>query len=637
MLFGADATGAIGSTLSSSASLRLSDFPAEHPSEKELADWVHETMPMLRRAGYGPILKKQVPPSLLHLQGSDIVPSGLTVEESTAAGAVEHAKHERIRQQLIRSNAQRKLQLTESLRGIRTQLHAMLEISMRERASLRLAELEKKHPEKDDAGTVIDDSYNGVDMLTELCSLTGSVGLLDDPRDHDREVEKMRDNVLPDGCMAQEYADRVNTLVKDHLDHLERPLAGANLGRFLILLMPAANAAEGRTILRELSASGHLSDRTVVLQRCMQVVRQSESATSKAAAAAAVVNRRQLMALGPAAPMAALAQHYQQLAKAMHAPPVAAAIAAGAAAGLVPGTPKVSKSQRRSARAAAAALAGHAPAAGAAPDTRGAPHQRTTSRLPDGKKCADGWCPYDHPASTCYRSPHIKAYPVHVESNLKQVARIEADRKRICEGATPPIPYRPVTLRTKPAAAAVGMLGSDAAGPAGEIGDEVPDGIARLMLVPASAAAPLSGGMPLDAITLRSMRASDPQCDSCDDDSDDEPAAAAAAPMSAGVPLTEASLAQMVSADPQCMSSGSSSDEGMPRLLDDSDATSSASSHAVAPPIAGAIPAVAAGTGVYPDLPAMPASPAAPMGTPVRMTAPRLRRGAVSRPEGQGD
>ena len=363
MLFGADATGAIGSTLSSSASLRLSDFPAEHPSEKELADWVHETMPMLRRAGYGPILKKQVPPSLLHLQGSDLVPSGLTAEESAAAGAVEHAKHERIRQQLIRSNAQRKLQLTESLRGIRTQLHAMLEISMRERASLRLAELEAKHPEKDDAGTVIDDSYNGVDMLTELCSLAGSVGLLDDPRDHDREVEKMRDNVLPDGCMAQEYADRVNILVKDHLDHLERPLAGANLGRFLILMMPAANAAEGRTILRELSASGHLSDRTVVLQRCMQVVRQSESATSKAAAAAAVVNRRQLMALGPAAPMAAPLVNIGNSWRRHERSTCCRRAAACCCCRSGPWDARVSKSQRRAARAAAA-LAGHAPAAG---------------------------------------------------------------------------------------------------------------------------------------------------------------------------------------------------------------------------------------------------------------------------------
>ena len=81
--------------------------------------------------------------------------------------------------------------------------------------------METKHPEKDDADAVIADSYNGVDMLIELCSLAGSVGLLDDPRDHDREVEKMRDSLLPDGCMAQEYAYCIHILIRDHLDHLE--------------------------------------------------------------------------------------------------------------------------------------------------------------------------------------------------------------------------------------------------------------------------------------------------------------------------------------------------------------------------------------------------------------------------------
>ena len=204
MLFGADATGAIGSAVNSSIGSLLS-FPCEEPSEKELTDWIDGAKPMLRRAGYGPILRRETPPALLHLKGSEVVPDALTVEEATAAGAVESAKHERVRQQLIRTNEQRATQLRESERNVRSQLHGMLETAMLGTARLRLNGLQSRHLEKDVNGVVIPDAYDGVGMLLEIFSLVGAVGLLDDPRDHDREVEKMRDNSLPDGCSAQDY------------------------------------------------------------------------------------------------------------------------------------------------------------------------------------------------------------------------------------------------------------------------------------------------------------------------------------------------------------------------------------------------------------------------------------------------
>jgi hypothetical protein len=88
----------------------------------------------------------------------------------------------------------------------------------------------------------------------------------------------------------------------------------------------------------------------------------------------------------------------------------------------------------------------------------------------------------------CYRSPHTTQYPAHVDSNAKMVERIEAERKVNCENAKPPIPYKPVQLMTKPAgaAAAAGHADMEAVlGPAGEVGDAVPNDMARLMLIPA--------------------------------------------------------------------------------------------------------------------------------------------------------
>ena len=373
MLYAADSTGAIGAAMSTAANgLRLAEFPGEEPSEKELSDWIKETMPMLRRAGYGPILRREIPPTLLHLTSPEIVPSELTPEQITAAGPIDSQKYDRTRLQVIRSNQQRKLQLTECMRGIRTQLHAMIEIAMKDRAPLRFDALEASHPEKDDKSNIIPHVYDGVGMIADIVKLAGHVGLLDDPRDHDREIEKMRDSVLSDGCMAQEYSDKVNTLVRDHLDHLERPLAGVNLGRFLILMMPRANAAEGRIILRELTASNQLDDRVEVVRRCMQVMRQSETPEAKAAAVAVAVQRRQLMALGPAAvPMA------DAIAKLMAMPSAGTnAIAAAAAAAAGPPAVKKVKAARRTARVAAAAAAA---AAAATADTH-APRTGTRER-----------------------------------------------------------------------------------------------------------------------------------------------------------------------------------------------------------------------------------------------------------------
>ena len=59
---------------------------------------------------------------------------------------------------------------------------------------------------------------------------------------------------LPDGCTAREYGDKVQRLVNDHLPHLERKLEGEALGKFLIRLMPRANASEGRDLIRRLLA-----------------------------------------------------------------------------------------------------------------------------------------------------------------------------------------------------------------------------------------------------------------------------------------------------------------------------------------------------------------------------------------------
>ena len=44
------------------------------------------------------------------------------------------------------------------------------------------------------------DCHDGVQMMNDLIALRGTVGQHEEVLDHDREVERLRDESLPDGC-----------------------------------------------------------------------------------------------------------------------------------------------------------------------------------------------------------------------------------------------------------------------------------------------------------------------------------------------------------------------------------------------------------------------------------------------------
>eukprot|EP00965_Chrysotila_dentata_P076327 2520884-Pleurochrysis_carterae.AAC.1 len=52
--------------------------------------------------------------------------------------------------------------------------------------------------------------------------------------EHKREIERMRDELLPDNCSGQDFADRVNVLIRDHNPCIQMPCVGERLGRLII-------------------------------------------------------------------------------------------------------------------------------------------------------------------------------------------------------------------------------------------------------------------------------------------------------------------------------------------------------------------------------------------------------------------
>ena len=252
-----------------SASTLLLPFPGEEPSQKCLGDWLDHSGPVLVKAGYGPAMRGDVPQHLLSYteQGENGDMAALTEEQIVKMGPLEAAKYNQLRNKTMREARLNLVLLETGLREYHNKLAALLEASMRPNAGLRLQSLLKLHAV--DGHTSM---YHGGRMWRDLKALQETTCGLDERRVHDRAVEEARDTYLDDGCSAQAYADKVNTLVREHLEWMERPLKGAALGLFLIKLMPRCNAAESRALARELIEKGMLKDTGIVIQRCIAVL-----------------------------------------------------------------------------------------------------------------------------------------------------------------------------------------------------------------------------------------------------------------------------------------------------------------------------------------------------------------------------
>eukprot|EP00965_Chrysotila_dentata_P114459 3783124-Pleurochrysis_carterae.AAC.1 len=92
--------------------------------------------------------------------------------------------------------------------------------------------------------------YDGVQMFKKLKHELSNLHDAYDADEHEREIERIRDDLLPDNCTAQDIADKVNTLIRDHNPYIQVPYMGERVGRLIIKFLPTALAGEGRALLR---------------------------------------------------------------------------------------------------------------------------------------------------------------------------------------------------------------------------------------------------------------------------------------------------------------------------------------------------------------------------------------------------
>ena len=154
---------------------------------------------------YGAALRGDVPAHLVKLKhGADDLTdfTRLTVGAPSAAGmsAGQVARHNRQVAQEEAAKRQRAAELAQGLREHKDSLAQLLETMMRKRAGLRWARLKAAHAD----GAYLD----GCAMFNELEALRGTTGRAEETRDHDRIVERMRDEFLPNGCAVTEFTAR---------------------------------------------------------------------------------------------------------------------------------------------------------------------------------------------------------------------------------------------------------------------------------------------------------------------------------------------------------------------------------------------------------------------------------------------
>ena len=359
-------------------SAALPQFPGEKPSFKMLKQWLESTKSTLEQTIYGPALRGEYPPHLVHLTiKRDDGINALSAEDRAKAGPLEIARFDQMVAKARMDEDIRIKQLAIGEREYKNKLAALLQSALRPKAGLLLKKLLGDHKD------AIHDTYDGVMMWKALAALELAPSTFAERREHDRAIESARDSVLPDGCAAQDFADKINNLLKDHLPYGTQSYEKEKLGLFIFELLPFVNGAEKRQAIRELTADGTLGDADIVLARCTEIVRAS--------------------ATNVHTPVAAIDPDVRMLQVALAKAGVDAAVIANFPATL-------NKQGKQKARA------------GGKTSGKDEPNK---FRLPEGQKCSKGTCTLNHdkfsPGTPCFRDPGFAGPPPkNYRNNAKQ-------------------------------------------------------------------------------------------------------------------------------------------------------------------------------------------------------------------------
>eukprot|EP00965_Chrysotila_dentata_P069690 2302076-Pleurochrysis_carterae.AAC.2 len=189
------------------------------------------------------MLRGELPTAALSLTPrnlDDIPPIATT---TTGPGAARAA----LRAQVEHENKMKQESKEAMVQDYSNRIASLQATAMRRKASMKLKKLQDTH-----AFLMNPSVYDGVQMFKELKHKLANLHDAYDADEHEREVERIRDDLLPDNCTSQDFADKVNTLIRDHNPYVQVPYVGERLGRPIIKSAYGARGrTQGRALLRE--------------------------------------------------------------------------------------------------------------------------------------------------------------------------------------------------------------------------------------------------------------------------------------------------------------------------------------------------------------------------------------------------
>eukprot|EP00965_Chrysotila_dentata_P196215 6177447-Pleurochrysis_carterae.AAC.1 len=138
---------------------------------------------------------------------ADIATTGPGSARAALRAQVEHEKEMKLesKEALVRDHSNR--------------IASLLATGVRPKASLKLRTLQHTH-----ALLMYPSMYDGVQMFKEPKHELSNLHNAYDADKHEREIQRMRDDLLPDNCTGQDFADKVNALIRDHNPYIQEPL-----------------------------------------------------------------------------------------------------------------------------------------------------------------------------------------------------------------------------------------------------------------------------------------------------------------------------------------------------------------------------------------------------------------------------
>ena len=395
----------------------ISVHPGEDASAKEDDDWWRQFNNVLSSSDAVHFIAGRTPPRLSALDPIDM--SGYTAVTVPAVGnklnehlaALEHNRKVAAAQA---ENVRRKAMLLDHASRSATSLASALDASLRPKAASLLLRMQKKHRDAAASAALGTDVYDGHAFVKTMRTERKGTSAPAKNRSyqwHEMQYRTMLLSKLPDGCSSQDYADKCNDLLTNHLPYFKTiRLEGEFLSETYLEFLPESLKGVAAGIEDDMREKGTFGDSDAVMARAKRNVGKMADASVEHARLACAVGCR------PLGPRCAAGAFPPAAGAAAQPRPAATPSDQGGGSG-------ESEAIKRIEKALAAVIAKGGGGKDDSARAKKKAERFARGRLPDGAFCKSGTCQYNHdekhPGKPCYNDPRVEITISYEASQVK--------------------------------------------------------------------------------------------------------------------------------------------------------------------------------------------------------------------------